>query len=370
MALNNPVLPWLVGVAAVFVFILVVLGWPYWRQRYVGAAARAVKALVLNGLIIVLCFLLLNNEYLFYTSWSDMLSSGQQHTTISQGQPASDAAAGKVRGPGLAHVSGPHSYGLPNPGQRMQNYTVRAPASKARMQVLVYLPVGYNPSSSRLYPVIVGLHGYPGVPKSFAQINFLTVADKLEAAGKLRPSIFVIPQINDPKSLDTECVNGPDGSPQTETWLSKELLRWVIAHFHVHTNRQSWATLGYSFGGWCAASLTIRHPDVFSAAICFAGYFQPQFSKTYRPLTITQLKEHDLIRRVRVDPPPVAVWLFSSRQDSSSFPTSYRFMRAARPPTSVTATFTPVGGHRNAVFEPFTAAALTWLAQSTTGFRP
>jgi predicted peptidase len=237
------------------------------------------------------------------------------------------------------------------------------------MQVLVHLPVGYDPSAPRRYPVIIGLHGYPSVPRSFTKINFLRTIDSLTSHGRLQPSIVVIPQINNPRSLDTECVNGPVGEPQTDTWLSREVPEWVVRHFHVRTDRQSWAALGYSFGGWCAAELAMRHPSIFGAAIDFEGYFELDFGRTYDPITPAMQRSYDLIRMARTDPPPVGIWIFGSEQDRLSYPTTRRFLAAVRPPLVVSGTIVPIGGHRTSVFEPFTAPALIWLARTLPGFR-
>lgn len=368
MHLTDPRLPWVIATVALGLLVAVIAGWPRWRHPAARAASRGAAALLMNAAVVLTAFLLLNNQYIFYTSWSDLFSSGRLQSATQHGGPATDALV-KVAAPGIGRVTGVRHYTVPKPGRQLQHYAVRDAASSATMRVLVDLPPGYSPHSARRYPVILGLHGFPSVPRSFVKLNFLSTMNSLVRARRMAPSIVVIPQINNPRSLDTECVNGPPGAPQTETWLARELPDWIVQHFHVQTQRQSWATLGYSFGGWCAADLAMRHPGIFSAAMVFAGYFRPDFSRSYVPLTGAALKPYNLDARAGHNPPPVAMWVFGSEQDKLAYPTTRRFISQARAPLSVTATIVPTGGHRGTVWEPYTVRALKWLTRTLKSFR-
>ena len=121
----------------------------------------------------------------------------------------------------------------------------------------------------------------------------------LTSQHRMAPSIVVVPRIDTPASLDTECVNGGPGQPQTDTWLAHDLPAWTVNHFRVERKRTSWATVGYSYGAWCAASLAMRHPDVFGAAVVLLGYFRPDFSAAYDPLSTDGLRNYDLVALAR-----------------------------------------------------------------------
>ena len=217
--------------------------------------------------------------------------------------------------------------------------------------------------------MILGLHGFPSGPRGFLRLSFLSTVDELTAQHRMAPSIVVVPRIDTPVSLDTECVNGLPGEPQTDTWLGHDIPAWVVQHFRVERTRTAWATLGYSYGAWCAASLTMRHPDVFGGAIVLLGYFRPDFSAAYDPLTSSTMSAYDLVGLARMAPPPVAMWVLTSREDPLSYPTTSKFLSVARPPLDVSATVLAHGGHRDSVFTPFVPAALAWLAQTLPGFR-
>ena len=185
----------------------------------------------------------------------------------------------------------------------------------------------------------------------------------------MAPTIVVIPRIDTPAGLDTECVNGGPGQPQTDTWLASDVPAWTARHFRVQTRRTSWAAAGYSYGAWCAASLSMRHPDKFGAAIVLLGYFRPDFGTAYDPLTNARLGDYNLVNLARTAPPPLAMWVLTSREDGLSCPTTSKFLSVARPPLDVTATVLAHGGHRDSVLTPFVPAALAWLAQTLPGFR-
>lgn len=370
MQLTDPSLMVLIALLALVAFVLLVAGWPHWRSRALQAVTRAVQGIGLSVLVVTLCAVALNNQYLFYSSWSDAFASNSTAVQRQHGASSVAVVTARVKGLGFAKIRTPTTLPpLPQPGLRMQNYTdVVGSRSKSHGQVLAYLPVGYNPHSSHPYPVVVGLHGFPSAPKSFVRLNFLSTIDALTARHTMAPTIVVIPRIDTPRTLDTECANGGRGQPQTDTWLSHDIPAWAAAHFHVQTKRTSWAAIGYSYGGWCAAVVTMRHPDVFGAAISMSGYFKPRFSRGYNPLTRVTRGNYDLVALAHRNPPPVALWVLVSREDHGSYPTTAAFLRAARPPLAVTSTVLDHGGHRNSLFTPYVPEAVGWLTTTLPGF--
>lgn len=375
MELTSGTLLVVLGVVAVIAFALLVLGYPRVRRRWVGALARGSEALVLSLTVLVFAGAVLNDQYLFYISWSDLFGAGATVTAAHAGGTARQAVDAKVKGQGLSRAAAPAVYPpLPDPGQRVQRYTVTGAHSHISAEVLVYLPPGYDPAAAKKYPVVMALHGFPGSPDSFLQSLLLgQTVDELTFARQIARSIVVLPEINSPVSLDTECVDAPNAAgPQAETWLARDIPEWVVGHYHVQTTRTSWATLGYSFGGWCSALLGLRHPDVFGASIVIGGYFRPDFSRSYDPLTpgSSASRGYDLIRIARTNPPPLAMWVMASRTDSLVYPTTAQFLNEVRPPLSVTTVLLKTGGHRVSVFMPFLRTSLSWLGQTLPGFRP
>lgn len=370
MELTDTSLIVLLGILAVVVFALVVLGRPRRGNTIVRAGVRGVQLVVLNVLVVALAGAALNDQYLFYSSWADLLGSHSTSVQVHHGGTTPEVVTAPVHGPGFKGMATPAALpSLPQPGSRTQEYTVVGKRSNADGEVFVYLPVGYDPTSPRAYPVIVGLPDLHGGPRGFLHLDVVRTVDRLTAEHRLAPSIVVVPRIDTPASLDHECVNGGPGQPQTDTWLSHDIPAWTALHFRVARSRTSWATLGYSYGAWCAASLSMRHPDVFGGAIVLLGYFRPDFSAAYDPRSTAAERGYDLVTLAHTAPPPVSMWVLTSREDALSYPTSSKFLSVAHPPLDVTGNVLAHGGHHDSVFTPYIPASLAWLAQTLPGFR-
>lgn len=374
MSLTGPLLPWVFIVIAVGSFVALVMGVPGSSKRWVRRLWRAGLAIILNIAVLLYAGVTLNKQYEFYSSWDDLLGAATKQTTTDHGGRALNAFKTSTSGPGLHALSRPVSFPMPpKPGTRMQTYYVTGKLTHTRAEVLAYLPKGYDPKDmSKKYPVIMALHGFPGGPHLYFHLNnFFDHVDTAVDTKKMNEAIVIVPTINSPRTLDTECVNVP-GGPQTETWLSKDIPDWIVNTFPVKTDRASWATYGFSFGGWCAAMLTLRHPDIFGAGVVIQGYFRPQFDPSYVPFRpgSALYREYDLIALSRKKPPPVALWVLASAQDAVSYPTSRQFAHDARAPMSVTSVLLASGGHRTAVWFPKMDETFAWLGRSVPGFIP
>ncbi len=362
------------GIIAIALLGMLVAGVPGGRSAWTAGIARGVEAVTFSLVVVLFAGAALNDQYLFYVSWSDLFTGSATSTSAQAGANVRAALAANVRGPGFSRMSAPTAYPpLPDPGGQLQTYVVTGARSHVRGQVLVYLPAGYQPSAARRYPVLLALHGFPGTPMSVVgAIHLADTMDSLVASHAIAPSIIVAPQIDTPRSLDTECINDsvPTG-PQTETWLAQDIPAWTMAHFPVQSQRTGWAVLGYSMGGWCSAMVAMRHPDLFGASIAFQGYFRPDFS-SYEPMPpgSKAARGYDLVRLARTSPPPLAMWVLTSRPDGLSYPSTSLFLRNVRPPLAVTSVVLQNGGHRASVWIPFVGNALRWLGQTMPGFRP
>lgn len=373
MALTGSALPALLGLVAVVLFLALILGVGPAGPR-LAVATRAAEALLLNATVVLLCGVLLNNQFLFYVTWSDLLgSAGSQGQTLRAGGAVGRAESARL--PSAIRVD-PHATlaPLPSPGEQWQDYTaVTGAASGLTGQILVYLPKGYDPSAATTYPVIEALHGWPGGPSAVNhEIALDTTFQSLVDRGAVRAPIVVMPQINTPLTVDTECVNAPAGQGmQTMTWLGRDVPDWIATHFRVAAARTSWLVLGASYGGWCAANIGMHYPAVFGGAVSFMGYFAPEFYG-YKPFRNDPagLKTYDLTRTARHDPPPLALWVMASKEDRSAYADLVPFVRAVRAPLSVTAHVLTHGGHNVDTIPPTLSPMLKWLVATLPGFDP
>ncbi len=372
MALTGSALPLLLALVAIVLFIALVVGRGP-RRRATAMVVRGLEAVGLNVAVVLLCGVLLNNQFLFYVTWGDLLGSGgTEGQNLRAGGPVAKIATVKL--PQAIHVD-PNAIlpPLPSPGQQWQNYTVTGASSGVTGQVLVYLPKGYDPSAKKAYPVIEALHGWPGGPSAVNhELTLDTTFQQLIDKGAVRAPIVVMPQINTPLTVDTECVNAPPGQgPQTMTWLGADVPAWTAAHFRVAESRTSWLILGASYGGWCAANVGMHYPAVFAGAVSFMGYFAPEFYG-YKPFRNDPagLKTYDLASMARHHPPPLAMWLMASKEDRSAYADLVPFVKAARSPLSVTAHVLAHGGHNVDTIPPTLAPMLKWLVATLPGFDP
>ncbi len=325
-------------------------------------------------LVAVSAGLVLNRQNAWYTSWGDLLgtSSGGSNVVVVGASKARTVFGHDQR---VVHVDARTLPPLPSPGSRIQHYTVSTSVGHNAWQVTVLLPQGYGDpaNAQRAYPVLMAAHGAPGSPESYlprGRMPIMALTDPSVAAGTVSPFITVIPSLL-PGGSDNECVFGPGGPDQLETWLSVDVPRFVTAHLRVIRQRSGWAWFGYSAGGWCAAMETILHPGTFAAAAILSGYFTPWWGAT-PPFAANSAADRrlNLIADVQRARPHVALWVQSSRPDTESYPSTRLFLSKVRPPTLLRAVIDTSGGHRFPSWTPHLPEIMAWLGATVPGFAP
>lgn len=155
--------------------------------------------------------------------------------------------------------------------------------------VVIYLPRGYDAQPARRWPVFYYLHGVGGNETNWVKSGKLDdAADQLGLA-----AIVVMPDGDDgfyldsPKPIDYDrCMQDGTGlfaparqphdatcvrARNYETYIAKDLVGWVDAHYRTLTRRDGRAVAGLSMGGFGAMELALRHPDEFAAAASHSG---------------------------------------------------------------------------------------------------
>lgn len=379
--------------ATVAAFIATMLCWPRPRGEGLAARLRAVlkragMLLTVNALVLLVAGAALNNNYQFYADWTDLGTSLFGKPLAITAAHAGGSAAqtfgtqklprATTRGSYRHRKQAGAAYGrlLKEAGfaHRLLTYTVHGARSGLSGTVAIILPHSYaDPADAKhRYPVLEDYHGFPGAPfQGIDAIHLNTHLDSQVAAGKIADTLIVAPQLEIPNDVDTECLNGVPGTAQIETWITEDIPSWVNHHFRVQTARTSWATVGLSMGGWCAAMSTMLHPQQYSAAIVLGGYFVPQFGDYHPyPRPSWYSRHYDLPALALRDPPRVAIWALSSRRDHLSYPSTEQLLDAARAPTSVDADILAHAGHRSTVWEPLLNRSLDWLGRTVPGFAP
>ena len=380
MSLTGPVFLGLVVVLALAGFAALVYWWPRLSAgTFLAVAARAGSLVGVNLLVLLVAAVVMNDQFTFFADWTDLagaMGRTQTLTTAHGGDSAADAASRPVPGASSVPRDQPALPIAPPTGQRVVRYTVTGAASGITAAVMIQLPVGYSDPTnlSRRYPVLETFHGYPGDISQW--IDSMDLGGAVQAAVAQRQMsdvIIVSPSIEVPRGRDTECVNGPTAAtPQVETWLTQDVPNWVLHTLRAKPDRASWATIGLSAGGWCAAMATMLHPDRYAAGIVMGGYFQPQFSKSFTPFTASGPLGHryDLLARARTSAPPVALWVETSHSDPISYPSASMLLKQAKPPLSVTSVVLAHAGHRLSLWQGELPQVMSWLGQNIPGFAP
>jgi enterochelin esterase-like enzyme len=325
----------------------VLLAW-WWRRKtktgWLSALRPLAAVLACQLLAISALFIWVNNQYGFYTSWSDLFGVRTDRATI-------------------------QSNGLVQPGAgRIQVLTVpgHTPADHSR-KVLVWLPPQYDQPQFRstVFPVLMVLPGQPSTPQvMFRHYDFGKIATTAIDAGRVKPFIAVFPPLMTNPPRDTECTNIP-GGPQAYTWLSS-MVPDAIRH-QVRAQPGPWSLAGWSTGAFCATKLLLTQPKDFQAAVSLGGYFTPITDRT-----TGDLFHGDAAARRRNSP----LWLYQQhglngrklllicgRQDKESWPANRQMLAASRGDPGVSFLDFPTGGHNYRNYRRYLPDALQWLDQ-------
>lgn len=312
------------------------------RRGWVRSLLQLIAVGACQAVAVAALFCYVNNTYGFYTSWSDLVGR--------TGHPAQIETNGLVRrGEGQVQL-------MTVPGST---------ATGGNHQMLTWLPPQYNDPAdrSRRFPVMMVLTGQPSTPQAvFRHFTFGSVATKAIDAGRIKPFIAVFPPLMTNPPRDTECTNIPHG-PQAESWLSHDVYDYVTQHLRVE--HAPWSSIGWSTGAFCAAKLTLKHPQQFAAAVALGGYYETLTDKTTGSLfghrrTVQNhnsplwLYQHGGLHHR-------ALLLVSGKQDRGSYPTTRVFVTAARGDPSVASLIFGTGGHNYRNYRSYLPDALGWL---------
>jgi enterochelin esterase-like enzyme len=158
----------------------------------------------------------------------------------------------------------------------------------------VYLPPRFN--GSQTYPVVYLLHGMPGSPTEYLDGTGLADwADGAISSGAVRPFIAVLPAAGSSRDYNGEWA-GP-----WEHELVDELVPWIDANLPTIADPGGRVIAGLSAGGFGAADIGLRHPDVFGPIESWSGYFRPLHDGPFKGATRTLLAANDPIRLARSD---------------------------------------------------------------------
>jgi poly(3-hydroxybutyrate) depolymerase len=172
---------------------------------------------------------------------------------------------------------------------RVTHHVFRSAAAKADVSYHLYRPGAYDADPTRRFPVVYWLHGSGGGQKGIPSIARLF--DAAIAAGKLPPCLVVF--VNGlPMGM---YVDWADGSAPVESMIIKDLIPQIDATQRTLATREGRLLDGFSMGGYGAARLGFKHPEIFRAvSIVGAGPMQAELDRTPRA---SPMKAEEVLRR-------------------------------------------------------------------------
>ena len=240
-------------------------------------------------------------------------------------------------------------------------------------QALVYVPPAWFHRPRPRLPVVVLLHGTPGMPSDwFGPGRAAATADAFAAAHGGTAPILVAPDINGTEDADTECVDSPLG--KVETALTVDLPAFVQSTFRTQPTGRAWAVAGLSEGGACATMLALRHPTLFETFGDYAGLAGPRVGDTNDDTASTvsglfggsqqAFRAHEpsaLLTTRRF--PRLGGWFEVGDADAEPYAAQQALVPLARRSgITVCSVVVPGGGHTFDVFAAGFADSLPWTA--------
>jgi len=129
--------------------------------------------------------------------------------------------------------------------------------------VIVLLPPGYAVEKSRRYAVVYALHGYSiGAEQWTHEIHVPQTIEGAFAQGA-KEMIVVLPDSNTVHngSMYSSSVTTGD----FEQFVAHDVVAHIDAHYRTIPDRLSRGLVGHSMGGYGAARIGMKHPDVFGS---------------------------------------------------------------------------------------------------------
>lgn len=129
--------------------------------------------------------------------------------------------------------------------------------------VIVFLPPSYQQDAQRRYPVVYALHGYSiGAEQWTHEIHVPQTIEGAFAQGG-REMIVVLPDsrtVHNGSMYSSSVTTG-----DFERFIAHDLVEYVDAHYRTIPDRRSRGLVGHSMGGYGAARIGMKHPDVFGS---------------------------------------------------------------------------------------------------------
>jgi S-formylglutathione hydrolase FrmB len=147
----------------------------------------------------------------------------------------------------------------------IEHIKVHSPAIEGNLEresadrdVIVFLPPSYNRDKHRRYPVVYALHGYSiGAEQWTHEIH---VPQTIQGAKEM---IVVLPDSK--TAFNGSMYSSSETTGDFEKFICHDLVAYIDAHYRTIPDRMSRGLVGHSMGGYGAARIGMKHPDVYGS---------------------------------------------------------------------------------------------------------
>jgi enterochelin esterase-like enzyme len=179
--------------------------------------------------------------------------------------PAAILALAVIASLANAQAQSPSLVTPPARAARVEFHTFESKAAKAKVSYHLYTPEIYDTEKERRFPVLYWLHGSGGGLAGIAPVSAWFDAAIREE--KIPPMLVVFPN----GLASSMWCDSKDGAMPMETIVIKELIPHIDATFRTLAKREGRIIEGFSMGGYGAARLGFKYPQLFGAVSILAG---------------------------------------------------------------------------------------------------
>ncbi len=162
----------------------------------------------------------------------------------------------------------------------VETVTFDAPSLGGQRAAQVYLPEGYDPAGSTLYPAIYFCHGANGSHLLYSELY--GILDNLIGGGQIAPVVMIKPDGSgcpwDPYWEGCGWVNS-ELQGNYEDYLIEDVITFAQETYKVIPSPHKRALMGHSMGAFGTMHAALKHPDLFRAVAAHSGY--PHFEEMH-----------------------------------------------------------------------------------------
>src|SRR5271157_2237685 len=133
----------------------------------------------------------------------------------------------------------------------------------ADRDVFVFLPPSYSTSKSRRYPVVYALHGYSISAEQWT--HEIHVPQTIEGAFAQGAKEMIVVLPDSKTAYGGSMYSSSVTTGDFERFIAHDEVSYIDAHYRTIPDRLSRGLVGHSMGGYGAARIGMKHPDVFGS---------------------------------------------------------------------------------------------------------